>query len=231
MPKPLNKTKAVKNIGSLDAVQKPIQEQLGQALMDAVSEFARRDIGTSDEITKKYFHHISDNQLQKDLTETLYGARWLYKLGLAVLAAKQEKAAHIRAQVIDYAAICEAVLADVIFQGSLKGKLAGDQYKYASTNSTSASPKLIDWTVTDEKKIKRSVYATSFEWRIKVAEQSSIIDSQLAEAITTMRKNRNSVHLTNKIGKNTKYILKMAIDANSTINELAKQTQKYVAQL
>src|SRR5438552_1659643 len=38
----------------------------------------------------------------------MYGARWLYKLGLGLLVDGDESIAHVRTQVIDYGSICEA---------------------------------------------------------------------------------------------------------------------------
>ena len=53
-------------------------------------------LDTVPEMKEKYFSHVSDGGMQTALAETLYGARWIYKLGLALLVQDEEQMAHVR---------------------------------------------------------------------------------------------------------------------------------------
>ncbi|WP_089843770.1 hypothetical protein [Granulicella pectinivorans] len=75
---------------------KPVQEQFGQAIIDAVVKFAASDIETPVQIQTQHLAHVGNANLRQRLSEVLYGARWIYKLGLALLVKNEEQMAHVR---------------------------------------------------------------------------------------------------------------------------------------
>lgn len=200
---------------------KKIQEQFGQEIIDAMARFAKKDIKTVTDLEADEFSHVADVDLRKALSETLYGARWLYKLGLALLANNQEQFAHVRAQMIDYASICEALLADVLVQAYKKGKITGTQSQWFDIKR---KRKLI-WYATDPLK---TVHATSFEWRIAVAHESAIIDSALAGELNKIRTRRNTVHLTLKVMMGVAYYAGLAKRTHEAMYKLITQTKTWV---
>jgi len=60
--------------------------------------------------------HISNAELRQTIAEAVYGARWIYKLGLVLLVKDDELLAHARAQIMEYGAACEAILSDMLNQ-------------------------------------------------------------------------------------------------------------------
>src|SRR5208283_203704 len=98
--------------------------------IDAFSQFAAIDLEKPVDLETKRLFHIGDANLRKRLSEVLYGARWIYKLGLALLVRNEEQAAHVRAQITDYAAVCEGILLDMIDHGLQKGMLTGSKHKF-----------------------------------------------------------------------------------------------------
>lgn len=74
----------------------------GQDIIDAISNFAKNEIKTPDEISVTDFAYVRNQDLQKALSETLYRARELYKIGLALLTSNLEQSALIRTQAIDH---------------------------------------------------------------------------------------------------------------------------------
>ncbi|MCM2129779.1 hypothetical protein [Larsenimonas rhizosphaerae] len=200
---------------------KKIQEQFGQVLIDAMAEFAKKDIKTTSELESDEFSHVQDQDIKKSLSETLYGARWLYKLGLALLARQEEQYAHVRAQIIDYASICEALLADIIVQAYKSNRINGQQYQFFDTRQS----RLMSWNNANP---LISVNKTTFEWRIKVAEESGIIDAQLTQNLNSMRSKRNTVHLTFKIMSGVTYWSGFAKRSHTTMYELIEQTKKWL---
>lgn len=203
--------------------QKSIQEQFGQELIDSIARFAKKDIKTAEQLEHNEFKHVVDQELRQALAETLYGARWLYKLGLASLANGNEQSAHVRVQVIDYASICEALLADMIEQGYANQRLLGEQCNYFDTRKRNK----MRWSIPP----KASIHSTTFEWRIIVAHDSKIIDSSLANELHRIRDQRNTVHLTLKIREGVAYYVGMAKRAHKAMHQLIVQSQKWAAHL
>jgi hypothetical protein len=200
---------------------KVIQEQFGQEIIDAMARFAKRDIKEPAALAADEFSHVHDLALRSALAETLYGTRWLYKLGLALLVNNVEQFAHVRAQIIDYASIAEALLADAIVQAHAKGKLAGTQYlkKYPSGKTP------LTWNPADPSK---TVARTTFEWRIKVAHESGIIDATLSGQLNSIRARRNTVHLTAKVMAGVVYYAGLAKRSHEAMHETIRQTKAWV---
>ena len=201
---------------------KLIQEQFGQEIIDAMARFAKRDIKEPAALQADEFSHVQDPDLKSALAETLYGTRWLYKLGLALLASNVEQFAHVRAQIIDYASIAEALLADVIVQAHGKGLLAGTQYQLKYTKG--ATP--LTWNNANP---SETVAHTTFEWRIKVAHESAIIDTALSGQLNSIRTRRNTVHLTAKVLAGVNYYAGLAKRSHEAMHETIRQTKAWVA--
>ena len=66
-------------------MSKVVQEHFGEAIIEAVRNFALSDLDDVQRLEATTFSHVGDAQLRQVLAETLYGARWVYKLGLALL--------------------------------------------------------------------------------------------------------------------------------------------------
>lgn len=201
---------------------KKIQEQFGQEIIDAMARFAKKDIKAAVDIEADDFSHVANADLRKALSETLYGARWLYKLGLALLANNQEQFAHVRAQIIDYASICEALLADILVQAYQKGKITGPQSAWFDIKK---KRKMV-WNTADPFK---TVNSTTFEWRIAVAHESGIIESVLAGELNMIRTRRNTVHLTLKVMMGVSYYAGLAKRTHEAMHKLITQTKAWVA--
>lgn len=174
---------------------KPIQEQFGQTIIDAVDTFARKDIPTVDDFTNTTFAHIHSPAFRRKIAETFYGARWIYKLGLALLVKDVERSAHIRAQILDYGAVCEGVLSDALMYAIAGGHMNGNQYMYSVIGSTRHNHR-INWNVQNK---LRSLQERTFQWLIVVAQEEGIIDAALAGDLDKLRDARNGIHL----GKST----------------------------
>jgi hypothetical protein len=116
-------------------VNKPVQEVLGEAIIAAVRNFARLDLDDVQTLERNLLSHVGDIQLRQILAETLYGARWIYKLGLALLVRDVEQMAHVRQQVVDYGAVCEGLLSDMIHHAIVTHRMRGAKYRYRDTRN------------------------------------------------------------------------------------------------
>jgi len=201
---------------------KAIQEQFGQEIIDAMARFAKRDIKEPAALMADEFAHVQDAAMKQALAETLYGTRWLYKLGLALLANNVEQFAHVRAQIIDYASIAEALLADMIVQAHGKALLAGPQYLKKFTRGHTP----LVWNAATP---SETVSHTTFEWRIKVAHESGIINSSLSGQLNGIRARRNTVHLTAKVMAGVVYYAGLAKRSHEAMHETIRQTKAWSA--
>lgn len=168
---------------------KPIQEQFGQVIINALSEFASVDLPTVSALESSDFSHIGDPQIRRRLCEVFYGARWIYKLGLALLVKNEQQAAHVRAQITDYGAVCEGVLIDMLDHAFAKGIMSGNRHKF---DDAAKKTKPITW---DQGQHKAALGYKSFKWLIVVAEDERVITDKCAKELEWLRGRRNSVHI------------------------------------
>lgn len=182
----------------MTAKNKPVQEQFGQAIIDAVVQFAASDLERPTVIQTTHLAHISDAALQQRLSEVWYGARWIYKLGLALLVKDEEQMAHVRAQIIDYAAVCEGVLFDMVRHGIAQNILTGQKWRFADP-ARLRQP--INWTPTQQsqKLPKMPLY-----WLTVVALEEGIITAACQTEMEWLRNQRNKVHV--KGGSTASYL-------------------------
>ncbi len=64
---------------------KNIQEQFGQSVIYTLKSFVKQDIRTVAQFEADEFSHIGNQKIRRTICETLYGSRYMYKLGLAPL--------------------------------------------------------------------------------------------------------------------------------------------------
>lgn len=170
-------------------MSKVVQESFGEKIIEAVVGFAKVDLKTVDQLKADEFSHVADANLCDALAVTFYGTRWLYKLGLALLVKDAEQLAHVRAQVMDYGAVCEGLLSDALHHALAKNILHGQKYRYADIVHLS---KPINWNVQDK---LGQLCKQTFFWQIEVAAEEGIIDQNLQGMLHSMRLERNTVHM------------------------------------
>jgi hypothetical protein len=168
---------------------RPIQEQFGSRVIEAFASFAREDLDDPTHLEATTFAHVSDARLRRELSQVFYGARWIYKLGLALLTKSEERAAHVRAQIVDYAAVCEALLSYCVSHAIQNGYMRGTLHQWVDP-VTKLKP--IAWNITTP---DRQLSKQSMWWLAKVALDSQIISSGLESELQWLREQRNTVHL------------------------------------
>lgn len=168
---------------------KPIQERFGQVIIDAVSEFAAIDLPVVASLEAGDFAHIGDPQMRRRLCEVFYGARWIYKLGLALLVKEEQQAAHVRAQITGYGAVCEGVLIDMVDFALKNGLMHGTRYKFEDAVKQT---KPIRWRIGQHQTV---LGYRPLKWLITVAEEERIISPRCSKELEWLRGRRNSVHI------------------------------------
>ena len=164
---------------------------VGNRLLDALTQHAREDIAASPaEIADTHFSFIQEESLKQRLAETLYGAKWVYSIGKLLATENQELQAHVRTQLINYGAICEAVFEYAILEAAKMKSLAGEHCKYSDFNKKNK----IRWG-TPPVNLPRG---TNFAWMVAVASEEGMIKVDLERRVTKLRELRNTIHLTHR---------------------------------
>ena len=201
-------------------MSKIVQESFGEAIIQSVREFAKSDLPTIDQLMTDQFSHVAQNDLRRTLAETFYGARWIYKLGLALLVRDEEQMAHVRTQVVDYAAVCEGLLSDCLLHALQSNLMGGQKHKYSDFRNSKGK---INWNV---KNTLNKLSRQSFFWHIEVGFDEGIVDQGLCDRLHSMRKERNTVHIRSRTNQAFVGTSKRLFD---TVLQTVNQTKQWRA--
>jgi hypothetical protein len=202
---------------------KPIQEQFGQQVIDAFAEFARSDLKSPTDLEGDEFSHVTDATLRRRLSEVFYGVRWIYKLGLALLTKEAERAAHVRAQIVDYASVSEGLLSHFIAHAIRQGHTKGIAYTFRDPDK---QLRPIAWNAANpEATLRRQ----SLWWLIRVARDFGVINSTLESDLQWLREQRNTVHLQERSALGQTAFLNQSKKAFGIVTQTIRQTKTWKA--
>lgn len=199
-----------------------IQEEFGRAVVDSIVKFARQDIPPIADLEAESFSHVKNQAVRGALARTMYGTRWLYKLGLALVVSGDESIAHVRVQVIDYGSICETLLKEMVGQGVKGQHLSGVVWK---TSDLIGNGDMLPWATKFDRVLKRR----KFEWLVAVAKEERMVSAELGARLDSLRKYRNTVHLTELASSRIGYVRSLAKDALETTLLTIRSTRKWAA--
>ena len=200
---------------------KLIQEQFGDKVIEAFADFAREDLDTPEELEGHTFDHVVEPKLRKELCQVFYGARWIYKLGLALLTKEEERAAHVRAQIVDYAAVCEALLSYSLTHAIRRRYTTGDAYKWNDPHKR-REPLIWDPANPERVMAKRSMW-----WLIEIARSFNVVNTTLQTDLQWLREQRNTVHLRARAALGPTAFLNQSKRAFQTTTQTIAQTKNW----
>lgn len=202
---------------------KPIQEQFGEKVIKAFADFARADLEEPTALAAGSFNHVTDATLRQQLSQVFYGARWIYKLGLALLTKDEERAAHVRAQIVDYASVCEALLSYCLAHAVARGHTVGTEYQWADPDT---KRKPINWNPAQP---DRALAKQSMWWLVRIGRQFRIVNAALEVDLQWLREQRNTVHLRARASLGPTAFLNQSKRAFETTTETIRQTKVWRA--
>lgn len=202
---------------------KPIQEILGERVITMVADFSRAELKDPDKLATDEFAHVSDLALRKALAQVFYGARWIYKIGLTLYVRDVERAAHVRAQIVDYASVCEALLSYCIKHAITSGHTVGDGYKWKDPDKKTRP---LNWTSLSVDTILKK---QTLWWIVIVAREFHIIKPGLATQLDRLREERNAVHIKQRIALGGPAYLTESKKAFGLVGDTVQQTKLWKA--
>ena len=200
---------------------KPIQEQFGETVIEAFASFARADLKKADELAKDEFSHVSEPHLRVALARVFYGVRWIYKLGLALLTHDDERAAHVRAQIVDYASVCEGLLSHCIAHAIKHGHTVGTAYQW---NDPDKKTQPINWNPAHP---EYAIGQWSLWWLVRIAQEFKIISIDLEQDLQWLRVPRNTIHLRQLSSVGQKAYLSQSRKAFDVAMRVIRQTKTW----
>jgi hypothetical protein len=200
-----------------------IQQQFGEKVIEAFAGFARADLDDPARLRAQSFDHIADGQLRTELSQVFYGARWIYKLGLALLTKDEERAAHVRAQIVDYASVCEALLSYCIAHAIRRGHTLGTAYRWSDPDHQNHP---ITWHAPQ---LERTLARQTLWWLVRISHEFRIINLGLERELQWLREQRNTVHLRARAAIGPTAFLNQSRRAFEITTESIRQTKLWRA--
>jgi len=207
--------------------RKPIQEYIGERAIEAFTEFARSEIPELDELENGMFRHVKEPKLRHAMAQVFYGSRWIYKLGLVTLAREEERAAHVRAQIVDYASLCEALLSYCNGYAIDRKHTRGSAHLYVNPDEPVAAKKrAINW---GRFSTEATLRQQSFWWHARIAREFGIISKTLFDTVDWMRKERNAVHVRQRVALGAAAYLNESKRAFQVLLDTTERTKAWIA--
>lgn len=199
-----------------------INHETGKRIIDVLVTYARQDIPSPSELSQssEWFQFVSDEKLRLTLAETLYGALWVYRVGKLFATDRDELQAHLRTQIINYGAICEAVLEFTILQGAKFNLLKGAGWRFRDEKQNNK----LKWGSPPANLPKE----VSFAWCIRVAKEEGVIESGVEIELNRLRNTRNSIHLNKKATESLDYEPKQSKEAFELMKAVVDQARKWL---
>ncbi|MBP2081683.1 MULTISPECIES: hypothetical protein [Pseudomonas] len=164
---------------------------IGQIILNSTRKYLdtylKQDDGSS--LTTSIF----SQNLRESAKFSAKSARIAYLLGKGSLLGEHERKGIVRTQIIEYGAVCEAILLDLI------QSVGANNLPIDARPSRDVKNNPIDWesgglfsTIKNKPAIMK--YRFDFKWLIEKSTQIGAIDKNLNKRVSHLRKSRNLVH-------------------------------------
>ncbi|MBD3761298.1 hypothetical protein [Rhizorhabdus sp.] len=162
------------------------------------------------------FDFLDEPELQKRLEAELYAARYIYKLGEALSVSDERLHAHVKFQIVQYAAIYEAIIVHLLWNiysdhPAVTGIEYHTTFKKSAHLGSSLSLTLADSgeeiVLCTEARQKTSRVSIKFDDKVDAAVAIGFLDENLGEEVKTFYRLRNAIHLESAIRNQTNYEL------------------------
>ncbi len=158
----------------------------------------------------------------------------MYKLMSALRLPLAKQRGIVKAQIIQYASICEAVL-DIAIEKYYKDE-AEKQFEVTEYKNTSALSKTTKITVNGceafvctQKKIKGSLKRTRMDYKTGFAAQKGLISGDVKAAFDNLYDLRNNIHILKAVGNSYTPKLREAKDAYLLMKKLVGEIKAFYA--
>lgn len=165
--------------------------QIGQAVMDSCNDYLSWYLSLDD--GSSLVQSIFSPNLKNSALFSARSARISYLLGKVMLLDEQTRKGVVRNQVIEYGAVAEAILLDIVQSVGKNDAPSGIRPIKDKRNRT------INWSsdgllAQRRRNSSEMLYWYDFKWLIDQAKRINVINANLERRINWLRKSRNLVH-------------------------------------
>jgi hypothetical protein len=166
-------------------------DDIGQIVVDSMGEYLTWGLGHDD--GSALVTSIHSPNLRESALFSARNARIAYLLGKATLLGESERKGIVRTQIIEYGAVAEAILLDLIQCVGMQNKPPGIR---PTTDSKGQAMLWADDGLLSRKTPNSTAmrYRFDLHWLINQAHRIKAIDSNLKSRIDWLRQSRNLVH-------------------------------------
>lgn len=190
---------------------------LGQETINQVISYCDRDVPDYDRVLG-YFDFVKNQELVEALATEYVAARYIYKLGEALNVSEGKLEAHAKFQIVQYAAIYEAVIVNVLWEHYPESIQVTNIEYYSSLKKAAQLPSSIN-IMTDnqeeiflciETKSKNTQHSIKFDNKVDAAVSIGFVDRNIGEEIKEFFRVRNGVHIENAVKNDINYELELS---------------------
>lgn len=185
---------------------------LKEADRENVLKYCDRDIPDAT-LVESYFDFVQDEDLRSALVREYIAARYIYKLQEALNVSDDKLAAHAKFQIVQFAAIYEALIVHILWTHYADRAEVKDIEYYKSLRKVTQFPKSLDVKTKDgqevhiclEAEIKNTRHSIKFDDKVDAAVKIGFVDASLGEEIKEFFKTRNGVYIENAVKNEIEY--------------------------
>jgi hypothetical protein len=177
-----------------------------------VLRYCDRDVPDAT-LVESYFDFVNDAGLKSALVREYIAARYIYKLQEALNVSDEKLAAHAKFQIVQFAAIYEALIVHVLWTHfAASPEVRAIEY-YKALRKVAHFPKNLEVNTTEglevhlciEAEIRNTRHSIKFDDKMDAAVKIGFVDPSLGEEIKEFFKTRNGVHIENAVKNEIEY--------------------------
>lgn len=190
---------------------------LNEADRNNIIRYCDRDVPSSAAV-HKYFDFIDNADLRNALVGEYVAARYIYKLQEALNVSDEKLAAHAKFQIVQFAAIYEAIIVHVLWtRFSDSPELKNIEY-YKTFRRAGSLPNDMHLHTKDgfdvhlciEAEVKNSQQSIKFDDKVDAAVNIGFVDRSLGEEIKSIFKTRNGLHIENAVKNEIQFEIELS---------------------
>ena len=193
---------------------------LNETDRENVLRYCDRDVQTY-HLVERYFSFVKDAGLKSALVREYLAARYIYKLQEALNVSGEKLAAHAKFQIVQFAAIYEALIVHVLWTYFAESPEVKAIEYYKTLRKVAAFPKNLvvktdeglDVHLSIEAEIKNTRHSIKFDDKVDASVKIGFVDPSLGEEIKEFFKTRNGVHIENAVKNEIEYEISQAQNA------------------
>ncbi|MER9926035.1 hypothetical protein NKJ84_24565 [Mesorhizobium sp. M0048] len=187
---------------------------LEQGLRDQVLNYCDRDLPVAADVTAM-FDFVDDLDLRDRIEAEFHSARYIYKLGEALNVADTRLYGHVKFQIVQYAAIYEAIIVYLLWSKYSDHPAVTDIQFHKVYRKVASLPSTLHFATTGGEEVHLCVQITEktnpisirFDDKVGAAVAIGFIDKEVGEDIKSFYKLRNGIHLESAIKNQINYEL------------------------